>query len=123
MTLYHRSSSRLPLSIDVNVLHLGRKLAHTHTRNINPFGAFIELPTAKLATDDFVEMHFVDKENGKEHLLQKGLVMHRNEDGVGVLFAYDSAEFRKMLRNKIAGESPPENYQVGRADNLKTDQN
>jgi hypothetical protein len=100
--MYHRSSSRLPLSIDVDVLHFGKKVACTHTRNINPFGAFIELPTAQLTTDDFVEMRFVDRENNKEHLLQKGLVMHRRDDGVGILFAYDSVAFRKMLRHKIA---------------------
>jgi hypothetical protein len=102
---------------------MGRKLAHTHTRNINPFGAFIEMPTVKLTTNDFVEIHFVDRENNKEHLLQKGLVMHRNDDGVGVLFAYDSAEFRKMLRHKIAGKSPPEDYQDGGADSSEAYQN
>jgi hypothetical protein len=67
-------------------------------------------------------MHFMDEEKNKEHLLQKGLVMHCNDDGVGVLFAQDSAEFRKMLRHKMAGLSPQENYQASRADNSKNEQ-
>jgi hypothetical protein len=122
MTLYHRSSSRLPLSIDVNVFHMGKNLARTHTRNINPFGAFIELPTVKLAINDFVELHFIDQEHHQEYLVQKGLVMHRAADGVGVLFAYDSAEFRKMLRHKIAGKRPPEEDVYSRMGSFKADQ-
>jgi len=122
MTLYHRTSSRLPLSIDVNVFHRGTKLARTHTRNINPFGAFIELPTVELSRDDFVELHFIDREHNKEDLVQKGMVMHRDDGGVGVLFAYDSAKFRRMLRHKIAGKSPPDEDKYSRADSLKTHQ-
>lgn len=112
MTLKHRSSSRLPLSIIVNVFRLGRKVASTHTININPFGAFIELPATKLATDDFVEMHFFGKENNKEHQLQKGLIMHRNDDGIGVLFAYDSDEFRNMLISEMADMSPSKDIKL-----------
>jgi hypothetical protein len=110
MTMYHRSSGRLPLSINVTLIYRGKKVANTHTKNINPFGAFIILPTASLAKDDFVEIHFIDLENKQNQCLQKGLVMHRNKHGVGVLFAYDSGEFRKMLRHKIAVLNQPEDH-------------
>ena len=102
MALHHRCGSRIPLVLDVEIQHRGKKLGASYTRNINPYGAFIELPTDELACDDFVEMYFIDKHKKNAPLLQKGLVKHHCKEGIGVLFAYDKEDFRDMLRNELS---------------------
>ncbi|MFT5675469.1 MAG: hypothetical protein ACI808_001400, partial [Paraglaciecola sp.] len=97
MSLHHRCGSRIPLVLDVDIKHMGKKLGTSCTRNINPYGVFIELPSDQLEVNDFVEMHFKDKQKNDSFLLQKGLVRHQGTDGIGVLFAYDKKEFRAML--------------------------
>lgn len=112
MSIHHRSSGRIPLELDVDVRHRGKYIGSTSTRDISPFGAFIELSATDLATDDFVEMHFLDKRRKNKYLLQKGLIMHRNKDGVGVLFAHDKDEFRNLLERESAAvndETMPSN--------------
>jgi hypothetical protein len=99
MTINHRSGSRVPLTLKVKIRRGGRSIGRFTTRNINPFGAFIEMPDEELSTDDFVEMSFMDKGS---NILLKGLVKHRDNNGVGVMFAYDLAEFRTMLRQQLA---------------------
>lgn len=102
MSLHHRCGSRIPLVLDVDIKHMGKKLGTSCTRNINPYGVFIELPSDQLEVNDFVEMHFKDKQKNDSFLLQKGLVRHQGTDGIGVLFAYDKKEFRAMLEKEVA---------------------
>lgn len=97
MSIHHRSSSRIPLALTVNIKHKGKYIGSTSTRNINPFGAFIELSATELGANDFVELHFLDKQQKRTYLKQKGLIMHRNKEGVGVMFAHDLDEFRTLL--------------------------
>ena len=48
-------------------------------------------------------------EKGQDHtcVVQKGLVIHRCEEGAGILFASDTEEFRTMLDKEVthAGNS------------------
>jgi hypothetical protein len=97
MTIYRRTYTRMPLVIDVQLKFRGEKLGNFATRNINPFGAFIVLTKPELVTNDFVEMNFTDKDKNDKGVVQKGMVMHCSEEGVGILFAYDTDEFRSML--------------------------
>jgi hypothetical protein len=83
---------------------MGKKLGTSCTRNINPYGAFIDFTTDKLEINDFVEIHFKGKQKKDSYLLQKGLVKHHGATGIGVLFAYDKKEFRAMLANEIAAQ-------------------
>ncbi|MBU3018972.1 PilZ domain-containing protein [Paraglaciecola agarilytica] len=101
MSLYHRTSNRAPLALDVRIRHMGKEMGDSCTRNISPFGAFIEMPGPTLSTDDFIEMYFMDEKNDNAYLLQKGLITHCSQEGIGVLFAYDSDEFRQMLHKKM----------------------
>ncbi|GAC30938.1 PilZ domain-containing protein [Paraglaciecola polaris] len=107
MALYHRTSNRAPLTLDVKIRHMGKEVGETYTRNISPFGAFIAMPEPVLNTDDFVEMYFIDGEKADTYLLQKGLITHSSQEGIGVLFAYDSAEFREMLHKRMANIHKP----------------
>jgi phosphoenolpyruvate synthase/pyruvate phosphate dikinase len=102
MSIHHRSSGRIPLELDVKIRHKGKHMGSTFTRNITPYGAFIEFSATGLAADDFIEIHFLDKHKQITSLLQKGLIMHRNKEGVGVLFAHDKNEFRTMLERETA---------------------
>lgn len=102
MSIHHRSSGRIPLTLDVKVRHRGKYIGFTSTRDISPYGVFIELSATDLTTNDFVEMHFLDKHKKNRYLLQKGLIMHRNKEGVGVLFAHDKDEFRTMIEKENA---------------------
>ena len=101
MSIYHRTYTRKPLAIDVQVKFKGEKLGHTVTRNVNAFGAFIDLAKHSLVTNDFVEIHFTDKDKDDNCVVQKGMVMHYSEEGVGILFAHDTDEFRAMLDTKM----------------------
>lgn len=107
MTIYHRTYSRKSLAIDVKIKFKGEKKGHALTRNINPFGAFIELLKHDLVTNDFVEMHFTNEEEHNKDVVQKGIIMHCSKEGVGILFAYDTDEFRTMLNKKMMEQSPP----------------
>lgn len=100
MSIHHRSNSRIPLALPVNVKHMGKYMGPTATRNVNPYGAFIELSTSELGSNDFVELHFLDKHKKRTYVKQKGLIMHRSKEGVGVLFAHDKDEFRTMLERE-----------------------
>ena len=102
MGINHRWGSRIPLVFEVEIKHMGKKLATSCTRNINPYGAFIELSTDILKADDFVEVRFLDRQKKDAYILQKGLIKHHGKEGVGLLFAYDSLEFRTMLGNEMA---------------------
>jgi hypothetical protein len=102
MSIHHRSSGRLPLALDVDIRHRGKYIGSTSTRDISPFGVFIKLRATDLAEDDFLEMHFLDKFKKKRYLLQKGLIMHRNKEGFGVLFSHDKDEFRNLLERETA---------------------
>ncbi|MFQ3219091.1 MAG: hypothetical protein ACI8R9_001559 [Paraglaciecola sp.] len=100
MSFHHRSSKRTELALDVDVRHRGKYIGSTCTRDISPFGVFIELSSTHLAADDFLEIHFLDKRKKNQYLLQKGLIVHRNKDGFGVLFSHDKDEFRHLLKRE-----------------------
>ncbi len=107
MPLYHRTYTRIPLTLDVQLKFKGKNLGHAFTRNINPFGAFIELSKHELATNDFIGLYFTEKDQEHTCVEQKGLVIHRSDEGVGILFASDTEEFRTMLDKEFthAGNS------------------
>ncbi|MFT4732188.1 MAG: hypothetical protein ACI89W_001211 [Gammaproteobacteria bacterium] len=99
--MYHRTYTRIPLTLEVDLQFKDGKLRHANTRNIDPFGAFIETSKPTLSTNDFVKIYFTDKNKGGAYLVQKGIVMHCSDDGVGILFASDSSEFRTMLEHEL----------------------
>ena len=74
MSLNHRTSNRAPLALEVKVRHMGKEMGETCTRNISPFGAFIEMPHPELRPDDFIELYFTDEQQNDAQLLQKGLI-------------------------------------------------
>jgi len=102
MSIHHRTYARIPLVLDVKIKLKGEKLMHACTRNINPFGAFIELSKPEMITNDFVKIYFTDKDENDACVVQKGMVMHRGKDGVGILFASDTEEFRTMLKQEMS---------------------
>jgi hypothetical protein len=115
MSIYHRTYTRKPIAIDVQIKFKGKKLGHTFTRNINPFGAFISLVKHGLVTNNFVEMHFTDKDIDHNCVVQKGIVIHHSEEGVGILFAYDNEEFYAMLDKKIMELTAPQKQNLSKA--------
>ncbi|MFT4747742.1 MAG: hypothetical protein ACI8XG_001825 [Congregibacter sp.] len=101
MSIHHRTYTRIPLALEVHLQFKGENLGHAFTRNINSFGAFIELPKPELATNDFIKIYFWHKDGTPSCVVQKGMVMHRNKEGVGVIFATDTEEFRNMLLQEM----------------------
>ena len=102
MSVYHRTYTRIPLVLDVQIQFKGERLARTYTRNINSFGAFIELSKSELANHDFVGIYFTNKNNKNVSVEQKGMVIHCNKEGIGILFANVSEEFQIMLNQQIS---------------------
>ena len=102
MSLYHRTYTRIPLVLEIQLQFKGEKLGHACTQNINPFGAFIELSKPKLVTNDFVEIYFTNKDENQACVVQKGMVMHRSKKGVGILFSSDTEEFRALLNQEMS---------------------
>lgn len=101
MSLHHRTYTRIPLALEVYLQFKGENLGHAFTRNINSFGAFIELPKPELVTNDFIKIYFSHKDGTPRCVVQKGMVMHCNKEGVGVIFATDTEEFRNMLLQEM----------------------
>jgi hypothetical protein len=101
VSLHHRTYTRIPLALDVQLQFKGANLGHAFTRNINTFGAFIELPEPELVTNDFIKIYFTHKDKGQACVEQKGMVMHCNKEGVGIIFASDTEEFRAMLDQEM----------------------
>ncbi len=97
MSLYHRTYTRIPLVLDVELKFRGKQFKRASTRDVDPFGAFIKLSSPELHVNDFVNLSFFNKYNGDECIAQKGIVVHANNEGVGILFANDSEDFRSML--------------------------
>jgi hypothetical protein len=104
MSLYHRTNARIPLALDVQLKFKDVQLGQAFVRNINPFGAFIELPKPQLVTDDFIKIYFTNTDESQKCVVQKGVVIHANKEGVGVLFASDNEEFRAMLDQEVTNE-------------------
>ncbi len=103
MTINHRCSVRIPLRLEVGVYHRGRTVGGFITRNVDPDGAFVEGSDFDLRQNDFIELEFEPEEDKAPCLRQKGLVVHRNLDGIGVFFAHDLAGFRALLATLVAG--------------------
>jgi hypothetical protein len=101
VSLHHRTYTRIPLALDVQLQFKGANLGHTITRNIHHFGAFIALPEPKLVTNDFIKIYFTRKDKYHACVEQKGMVMHCNKEGVGIIFASDTAEFRTLLNQEM----------------------
>jgi hypothetical protein len=101
VSLHHRTYTRIPLALDVQLQFKGANLGHAFTRNINTFGAFIELPEPELVTNDFIKIYFTRKDEDHVCVEQKGMVMHCNKEGVGIIFASDPPEFRAMLDQEM----------------------
>jgi hypothetical protein len=101
VSLHHRTYTRIPLALDVQLQFKGANLGHTITRNIHHFGAFIALPEPKLVTNDFIKIYFTRKDKDHACVEQKGMVMHCNKEGVGIIFASDTAEFRTLLNQEM----------------------
>lgn len=108
MSLYHRTYTRIPLTLDVHLQCKGKQVKDACTRNIDPFGAFIELSSPELKVSDFVCLRFANKYMGDGCVTQKGIVVHSCDEGVGILFANDTEEFRSMLDKALTrkGSSP-----------------
>ncbi|MFQ3234784.1 MAG: hypothetical protein ACI9C4_000335 [Paraglaciecola sp.] len=102
MSFHHRSSRRKTLMLDVDVRHRGKYIGSTSTRDISPFGVFIECFATDLVVNDFLEMHFLDMDKKNKYLLQKGLIVHCNKEGFGVIFSHDKDEFRNLLKKETA---------------------
>jgi len=102
VSLHHRTYTRIPLTLDVQLQFKGENIGHAFIRNIDPFGAFIELSKPELVTNDFVKIYFTNKDENQACVEQKGMVMHCSKEGVGILFAADSEEFRSMLKQEMA---------------------
>jgi hypothetical protein len=101
MSLYHRTNTRTSLTLEVQLQFKGKNIGHACTRNINPFGAFIELFEPELVTDDFIGISFTNKNKDKACAMQKGMVMHATKEGVGILFASYNEEFGMMLEQEM----------------------
>lgn len=101
MSIYHRTYTRAPLTIKVQLRYKGKNIELACTRNINPYGAFIELSEPKLKVNDFVGVSFINNDKENAGVTQKGMVVHSNSEGVGLLFATDTNEFRAMLNKKL----------------------
>lgn len=106
MSVYHRTYTRMNFPLNVQVQFKGEIIGQTLTRNINQFGAFIELSEPELETNDFVKIYFINQDDDSPWVVQKGMVMHSSKEGVGVLFASDTQEFRTMLEQEMNNAVP-----------------
>ncbi len=87
----HRHGLRTPVSFSVRVYHHGEYKGSGTARNISRGGVFVELPEGPAINESFIELELMTL-NARRHNARRlpGLVVHRQAEGFGVMFADDT---------------------------------
>lgn len=97
----HRYGSRLAVHIDVVIHQQGKQLGQYQTRDISPYGVFLETGTLDLHLGTSVNLTFILSDQPEERRKIKGLVVRRSFDGAGLML---SDHYRQIfLRLKQQG--------------------
>ena len=87
----HRHGLRTPISFSVRIYRRGSLLGTGVARNISRGGLFVELAEVPNGNESFVELEVMSMSARRLSARRlPGLIVHREPNGVGVMFADDS---------------------------------
>ncbi len=81
MNMEHRYWRRRDVALEMRLFHRQRPLGRFSTSNISIDGLFLEAPWLEIAPNDIVDLQW---DCGEMHRM-KGLVIHRSDNGIGLL--------------------------------------
>lgn len=95
----HRLSERRPINLDVLIFHQGLPVGRGRTRNIGLEGMFIETEIRDFSEGTTLDIELnVDGDEGEQRVRLPGLVVHRNREGMGLMFLTLAPEIHDTLQ-------------------------
>lgn len=97
-----RSNIRKRLKFSLDVYNRGEFIGRYKTENIHIDGALIGITDTYLEPHDLLELKLYTRRANYNPLHIKGMIMHKSEKGVGVMFNYGEQvydELRKILHS------------------------
>lgn len=95
----HRHCKRIPTALRTLIHRQGESYIAGITRNLSPDGAFVEISHAAFAHGSGVEIKFI--EGVVCNLQLRGLTVHTNHIGVGIMFSDFDTTTRYALREAV----------------------
>lgn len=98
MTMERRWSDRTHVKLEAVVVHQGLPVECCRTRDIGLEGAFLHARVPQISKGTRVEVEFLVPHRGEVSRRRlPAVVMHRSEEGLGVMFlAFDQEAFRSI---------------------------
>lgn len=95
----HRLSERRPITLDVLIFHQGLPIGRGRTRNIGREGMFIETKKKDFPEGTVLDMELdIDTDKGEQRIRLPALVIHRNREGMGLMFLTLVLEIQDTLQ-------------------------
>lgn len=95
----HRLSERRPMTLDVLIFHQGLPMGRGRTRNIGREGMFIETEITDFPEGTTLDVEVdVDTGQGEQRVRLPALVIHRNDEGIGLMFLTFVPEIQDILQ-------------------------
>lgn len=97
-------SRRVRAGLPVRVIYRGRTLGEGEVANVSVEGAFVILPNpSELPVNSGLVLSLLPVLDSAEELLQaSSMVIHRNREGVGVMFGSDSDRSHRFVKEVLA---------------------
>ena len=83
----HRYGSRLAVQLDVIIQQQGQQLGRYQTRDISPYGVFLETGTLDIRLGSSLDLTFILSERPEERRHIQGMVIRRTYDGAGIMLS------------------------------------
>ena len=112
----HRWCKRSNTRLDVALYQHDVRLAVTRTRNVGIYGLFVDVDAAApgLEVGGCVKVGFGAREPGAlPHCQIAGVIVHRNRQGVGVMFTRHEPQLVNAI-GALVGQANPNASQPGR---------
>ncbi len=95
----HRRSHRFNLQMIVKLVKSDFDLGDAFTSDISRGGAFVVLPFSRQPLSNTFSLKILHNEKNKDPILVKSMVVHRSDEGMGVMFGRDLTELFEMTAN------------------------
>jgi hypothetical protein len=103
MSLERRYGARHHIDLRVQVRYRKRHFSVAEARNLSTDGIYLKVPNVTLPEGTMLELEI--ESQGKQRLVA-GIVIHRHEEGIGVMFREHQTElYREMVQDR--GENIP----------------
>lgn len=95
----HRLSERRPINLDVLIFYQGLPVGSGRTRNIGHEGMFIETEIRDFPEGTTLDIELdMDSGEGEQRVRLLALIIHRNGEGMGLMFLTLIPEIHDILQ-------------------------